>query len=183
MGLLDYVRDILVIKISSTSSTNNSNKNRGHAPVGTILLSHILSHLNSMTNLWGDALIFTVWLSQRHQLGVVEPEFNQVVWLQSRALSSFQNKEHQEGAQRVKCMVTQVLRSDFHDNSVLQAWSTSSWLSSVPGVRPFRWWSFRHHLRNERFVLSDTRWWWLHVSISPSSLFPLHEELSEDGKP
>lgn len=102
MGLLDYVRDFLVVKMSSTSSTNNNNKNRGHAPHGHWSgISHILSHLIPTTHPRRDTLIIPVSRSQGHSLAVAEPHLNQVVWFQSQALNSSQNKQHQEDAQRV----------------------------------------------------------------------------------
>lgn len=60
---------------------------------------------------------------QKTWLVVVEPEFNQAVWLQSQALNLCQNKQLQERAQRVTCTLIQVLSFGFHGNRVLHIWS------------------------------------------------------------
>lgn len=108
MGLLNYVRDILVVKISSTSTNNNKDRTRGYILALLWYFLYIIS-FNSNNNLRGDILINPVLLSQGYQLVAVEPEFNQVVWLQSQALNSYQNKYHQEDAKKIKCPLTQVL--------------------------------------------------------------------------
>lgn len=90
-GLLNYVRDILVVKISSTSTNNNKNRTHGYIQALLWYFLYFIS-FNSYNDLRGDILIIPVLLSQGHQLVAVEPEVNQVVWLQSQALNSYQNK-------------------------------------------------------------------------------------------